>query len=122
MLPGAGTHRPFQFQRVAGLQRWQQAFGKQAAIDLADMKHQLPLVLGGQVGDREAAAVAVVEPEPNVLASPYLQRLSGLQYQFDDICAQLALAKNPCMGFQHRGVQGPAGNFQAHVAAGVALA
>ncbi|MNS22245.1 hypothetical protein D3C72_540290 [compost metagenome] len=122
VLPGAGTHRPFKFQAVTCLQGWQQAFGKQAAAYLADVKHQLPLVPGGQVGDGKTAAIAVVEPKAYVLASPYRQRLCRLQHQFDDIGAQFAFAMNLRVDFQRLGFQGPAGDFQAHVAAGVALA
>ena len=88
----------------------EQASGETAATeataaDLADVKHQLPLFLGRQVGNGETAAVTVVQLKPHVLARPHLQWLSRLQHQLDNICAQRALANDLCLGLQCRGVQ-----------------
>ncbi|MNG80068.1 hypothetical protein D3C79_386930 [compost metagenome] len=100
VLPGTGAQRAFELYRCTCLQGGQQTFSEQAAADLADVKHQLPLCLGRQVGNGETAAVAVVQLKPHVLARPHLQRLSRLQHQLDDICAQRALANHLCLGFQ----------------------
>ena len=85
------------------------------------MKHQPALILCGQIGDGETAAVAIVEAKPEVLAGPDVEWLGGQQHQLDDICAQRAFADHLCADCQRWRVQRPAGNFQAQVAAGMAL-
>ena len=105
VLPGAGAYGTFELYRIAHLQGRQDAFGKQATADLANMKHQPALVLRGQIGHGETAAVAIVEAKPEVLAGPDFEWLGSQQHQLDDVGAQRAFADHLCAGFQRGRVQ-----------------
>ncbi|KAF1043474.1 MAG: hypothetical protein GAK35_02171 [Herbaspirillum frisingense] len=123
-LPGAGSEAAFQAEAVACLQAIQHAFGEQPAGHAPDVEFQPAIVGRGQIGDREAAAAAIVEVKLQILARTHLGRLPGrrLHDQTRDAGDERALLQHARFEAQGLRLQRPAGNLDAHVAAGAALA
>jgi hypothetical protein len=126
-LPDEGAMGPFELEQVRGPQRRETLLGEQAARHAADMELE-PVrfaLFRRPVGDREAAALAVLEHELRMLAWRAAERLGALQLDHEprdlgrERFADQHLGRMPRWRERRRA---PVREAQPQVAGGAALA